>query len=238
MNELRLGKSELAESAGSQIIFGILLGALALAGGLLWSPSAFSQVPTQAQPGVVDRPAPKPPVDLQRKPVEIDKLTPKAKEVPNANEVVATFSKVSFKGMSVVSAADLQGVVAKYLNHEITRGGLAQLKFDVQRLYYNRGYILVRVVTPPQNLADGTLDVVIYEAVIGDIQIANDNVLRDWVVETLTDRVKPGTVFHERSVESMVNDFNDFSNVDATINLRPGSRTGRDQSVAQYRQGG
>lgn len=226
MNDLRLGTRAKAKAADSHISIGILLGVLALAAGLIWSTSAFSQVPTQAQPGVIDRPVPKPPVDLQRKPVGIDKLTPKAKEVPNADEVVATISKVSFKGMSVVSDADLQAVTAKYLNREITRGELAQLKKDVQDIYYNRGYILVSVVTPPQNFADGTLDVVIYEAVIGDIQIANDHVLRDWVVETLTDNVKPGAIFQIRSVESMVNDFNDFKNIDATINLRPGSRTG------------
>jgi len=198
----------------------------AMVAGLVWSSAAFSQVPIEAQPGVVDRPAPAPPADLERKPAGIEKLAPKAKEVPNANEVVANITKISFKGMSAVSEADLRSVTAKYLNREITRGELAQLKFDVQRLYYNRGYILVRVVTPPQNLADGTLDIQIYEAVIGDIQIANDNILRDWVVETLTDKVKPGTVFHERDVESMVNDFNDLKNVDATINLQPGARTG------------
>ena len=95
---------------------------------------------------------------------------------------------------------------AETLNRTITRGDLAKLKFDVQRLYYDRGYILVRVVTPPQNLADGTLDIVVYEAVIGDIKVANDNVLRDSVVEALTDSIKPRSVFHERSVESMVND--------------------------------
>jgi hemolysin activation/secretion protein len=209
-----------------RISFGIVFGVVVLAAGLVWSSVAFSQVPTGAQPGVIDRPTPTPPVDLQRKPAGLEDLTPKAKEVPGADEVVANISKVSFKGMSVVSEPDLQAAVAKYLNRPITRGELAQLKFDIQRIYYDRGYILVRVVTPPQNLADGSLDVVVYEAVIGDIEIANDNVLRDWVVEALTSRVKPGAVFHERAVESMVNDFNDIKNVDATINLRPGSQTG------------
>ena len=204
---------------------GVLAGVVALTMGLSWP--AMAQVPTEAQPGVVDRPVPpRAPPELKKKPVQIERLTPKREAVPDAGVVVATIKKINFKGMSVIAEADLQAAVAKYLDRPITRGEMAQLKFDVTRLYYDRGFILVRAVTPPQDLTDGVLDVVIYEARVGTITVRNDDTLRQWVVDALTSAVQPGAVFDEQSVESMVNDFNDFNNVDASLNLRQGKAVG------------
>lgn len=204
---------------------GVLAGVAALAVGLSWP--VLAQVPPEAQPGVVDRPLrPTAPPELKKKPVQIERLTPKPDAVPDAGAVVATIKKVNFKGMSVIAEADLQAAVAKYLDRPITRGEMAQLKFDVTRLYYDRGYILVRAVTPPQDLTDGVLDVVIYEARIGSVTVRNDGILQQWVVDALISTVQSGTVFDEQGVESMVNDFNDFNNVDASLNLRQGKAVG------------
>ena len=204
---------------------GVLAGVAALAVGLSWP--VLAQVPTEAQPGVVDRPLrPTAPPELKKKPVQIERLTPKPDVVPDAGVVVATIKKVNFKGMSVIAESDLQAAVAKYLDRPITRGEMAQLKFDVTRLYYDRGFILVRAVTPPQDLTDGVLDVVIYEARIGSVTVRNDDILQQWVVDALTSTVQSGTVFDEQTVESMVNDFNDFNNVDASLNLRQGKAVG------------
>lgn len=205
-------------------LLGILAGAAGVFAGLA-SP-ALAQAPTRGQPGVVDRPIRTPPAELKRKPVEIERLTPQREAVPRADEVVATITKINFKGMQVVAESDLQAIGAKYLNRPITRGEMAQLKFDVVRHYYDRGFILVRAVTPPQDLSDGVLDLVIYEAKVGKITVRNDDVLQAWVVEALTSTVESGDVFHERKIESMVNDFNDFNNIDASLNLRQGKALG------------
>ena len=187
----RTAKSGVVRDVSS---LGVLAGVAALAVGLAWPVTA--QVPTEAQRGVVDRPLrPTAPPELKKKPVQIERLTPKREAVPDAGVVVATIKKVNFKGVSVIAEADLQAAVAKYLDRPITRGEMAQLKFDVTRLYYDRGFILVRAVTPPQDLTDGVLDVVIYEARIGSVTVRNDDILQQWVVDALTSTVQSGTVF-------------------------------------------
>ena len=90
--------------------------------------------------------------------------------MPDANAPVPTIKQVVFSGLGVLSNADLQPVVAPYLNRPLTRGDLAKMKYDIAKRYYEDGYILVRVVTPPnQDLTRGVLNVTVYEAKIDKV---------------------------------------------------------------------
>ena len=130
-----------------------------------------------------------------------------------------------FSGNSVESTARLQKVVAPYLNRKLTRGDLAQLKYDITRLYYEDGYILVRVVTPPQDLTKGNLQIAIYEAKIEKIE-NNKGIVAQFIIDGITSEITPGTVFNESEVESMVRDIDDLPGVAAAVDLRPGSQLG------------
>lgn len=200
-----------------------------LAVGFALPTQGVAQVPTRGQPGVVDRPTarpPGPPGDIERERRQIEKLAPKPEDVPDADRVVATLRQINFKGNKVIGTATLESIAQPYLNRPVTRGEIARLKFDINRRYYDRGYILVRVVTPPQDVSAGVLNIEIYEARVGAITVQNDNVIKDHVVKAFKSQVPSGTFFNERSIEGMVNDFNDLTNVDATLNLRPGQKFG------------
>ena len=116
-------------------------------------------------------------------------------------------------------------MVAPYLNRKLTRGDLAQLKYDITRLYYEDGYILVRVVTPPQDLTKGALQIAIYEAKIEKIE-NNKGIVAQFIIDGITSEITPGTVFNESEVESMVRDIDDLPGVAAAVDLRPGSQLG------------
>jgi hemolysin activation/secretion protein len=203
-------------------------GAVILMLGLGWPSHAVAQgaLPQGAQPGVVERPVARPPSDIERERQEIPSLAPKVEEVTNPNQVVATLKKVEFKGNTVLSPSELDAIARKYVDRQVTRGDIAQLKYDVARAYYDEGYILVRVVTPRQDLSAGVLKVDIYEARVGTFNVKNDNVLSERVVKAFSSRVQPGDVFEESDVESMVNDFNDLVNVNAMLNLSQGKQFG------------
>lgn len=180
----------------------------------------------QRLPGVIDRAVPKPLIPLDRTldavpQSEIDPLKPAA-GVRNPNQVVATLKSIVFEGATAVSDADLQQVVSSYLNRPVTNQDIAQLKYDVTKYFYDRGYILVRVVTPAQKLSSGVLKVEIFEANIGDVSIQSEGVLNSTVANAFASRLDSGDVFTERSVESVVSDLNDLPNIRATLNLRPG----------------
>jgi len=199
---------------------------LAVVGLLLALPTgAFAQAFVNRLPGVIDRPTPEVPLPPAPRPLPPLVGAPTPETVPDASAAVPTIKQVVFSGNSVETTADLQAVVAPYLNRKITRGDLAQMKYDITRRYYEDGYILVRVVTPPQDVNSGTLKVSIYEAKIEKIQ-ANQGVVAQFVVDGMTSQISPGTVFNETQVESMVRDLDDLAGVSAAVNLRPGSQVG------------
>jgi hemolysin activation/secretion protein len=83
----------------------------------------------------------------------------------------------------------------------------------------------VRVVTPPQDLAKGLLQISIYEAKIEKIQ-NNKGIVAQFIIDGITSEITPGTVFNESEVESMVRDIDDLPGVAAAVDLRPGSQLG------------
>jgi len=201
------------------------LAALALLGSLAASGGALAQSAVNRLPGVIDRPTPQ--VNLPPLPRPLPPLVgaPTPQTVPDANAPIPTITRVEFSGNTVESTARLQKVVAPYLNRKLTRGDLAQLKYDITRLYYADGYILVRVVTPPQDLAKGNLQITIYEAKIEKID-NNKGIVAQFIIDGITSEITPGTVFNESEVESMVRDIDDLPGVAAAVDLRPGSQLG------------
>ena len=201
------------------------MAALALLGLLAASSGALAQSAVNRLPGVIDRPTPQ--VNLPPLPRPLPPLVgaPTPQTVPDANAPIPTITRVDFSGNTVEPTARLQKVVAPYLNRKLTRGDLAQLKYDITRLYYEDGYILVRVVTPPQDLTKGNLQIAIYEAKIEKIE-NNKGIVAQFIIDGITSEITPGTVFNESEVELMVRDIDDLPGVAAAVDLRPGSQLG------------
>lgn len=190
----------------------------------------------QRLPGVVDRPIATPPDEISRQPADVPiPAAPKGDEVADPNqELMANLDQVTFTGLSVIDEAVLQQAVAPFVGKSLTAGGLAELKYAITRQFYDRGYVLVKAVTPPQDVSDGILEVVIYEAKIGEITVQDDaGTVSPYLVGQLTRRVESGEVFREGPVESMVNDVNDLAGAGASLNLRPGAQVGTTDMVLQ-----
>ncbi|MBL0319074.1 MAG: ShlB/FhaC/HecB family hemolysin secretion/activation protein [Alphaproteobacteria bacterium] len=178
--------------------------------------------------GVIDRQVPDVGVprgssldDAQQSPVNKE-ITPKSVQDPNAK--LAKFDAVSFEGNTKISDHVLQEIAEPYLHRVITKGELAELKYKLTKVYYDKGYILVKVTTPPQKVQNGTLKVNVYEAEVGNVIIDDpDNVVRHRIPEQMAKRVSPGEIVKEKTLESMISDINSLNNVGATLNLQPGS---------------
>ena len=188
---------------------------------------ALAQTAANRLPGVIDRPVPQVPLPPPAAPLGPLGGTPTPETVPDANAPVPTIKQVVFSGLGVLSDGDLQPVVAPYLNRPLTRGDLAKMKYDIAKRYYEDGYILVRVVTPPnQDLTRGVLNVTVYEAKIDKVTVGKDAAVRPFITGAITSEVQPGEVFNESDVESMVRDLDDLHGAKASVNLVPGSQVG------------
>ncbi len=184
---------------------------------------------TQQLPGLIDR-------DILE--VEIPKsfsldgeVKKPIKEAPflkkeDSKNIVATISRVEFSGVNVIPQERLDNVVADFLNRPLTKMDIARLKYELTRLFYEDGYILVKIVTPPQNISSGVLKIEVYEAKVGDLDIRNDGSLRSAIVDGMSNRIAKGDIFRENTIESVVSDVNDLKNLEATINLQPGKLFG------------
>lgn len=140
--------------------------------------------------------------------------------------MIAQLKEVRFDGVTALDDKVLQQVATPYLHKPFTNQDLANLKYELTRLFYDKGYSLVRITTPPQDLSDGILDVAVFEAHIDKIEIPDGDkpIIRNWIAEAITKRLEQGDIFREGPVESMVNDFNDLYNVKASVNLKPGHK--------------
>ena len=188
---------------------------------------ALAQSAAARFPGVIDRPVPEVPLPPPATPLPPLGGTPQPESVPDANAPIPTIKQVVFAGNGVMSNDDLQPIVAPYLNRPLTRGDLAKMKYDIARAYYADGYILVRVVTPPnQDLSQGILHVTVYEAKIEKVEVGKDAAVIPFITGAITSEVKPGDVFNETDVESMVRDLDDLHGAKASVNLAPGSQVG------------
>ncbi len=194
--------------------------------GLAVSPMLFAAPPAAILPGVVDRPPVELPPVLSGDRVEVP-VAPPAPLPPAAadGEPVATLTRISFGGTLLLEDWQLQAVAAPYLNRPVSGGDIARLKYDLTSLYFKKGYVLVKVTTPPQNLSDGVLDVVVIAGRIGDISVSND-VLNPAIANSRLGMLHSGDVFNERSVETALQDIDDLNNIDSSVSLRPGSETG------------
>lgn len=193
---------------------------------LIYTPHALAT--DQTLPGVIDRILEKIEIpegrsldDEQAAPLA-DK--PKVKKVTDPAKVISTLKEVRFEGNNVLSDKKLHKITDTYIGKKLTKGDLAKLKHEITKSYFDKGYILVKVTTPPQSFAKGSLTVKINEAVVGDIHFTENNEIRSRVAKQIAKRAKKGKVFRERNVESMISDLNDLRDVEASLYLKPGKK--------------
>lgn len=119
-------------------------------------------------------------------------------------------------------------VIKPYLGKNFSDQDLAMLKYRVSSMYYDKGFSLVHIATPPQDLSDGIIDVNVYESRLYKITVHQDeqDVVHPYVAQTIAKRLKSGQVFREQWVESMASDLNDLEDVESYVNLTPGDKFG------------
>ena len=194
--------------------------------GVTLSPIASAALPSSVLPGVVDRPPIELPPLISEDRVEVPVPRPQPMQPPAVEgEPVATLSRIDFGGTLLLKERKLQETVKPYLNRPITSGDIAQMKYELTSLYFKDGYVLVKVTTPPQDLSDGVMEVVVIAGRIGTITTNND-VLNESIANSRTREIRSGDVFNERTVESALQDVDDLTNIESSVSLRPGKETG------------
>jgi hemolysin activation/secretion protein len=193
---------------------------------LLFSPVLSAAPPSlQVLPGVVDRPPVELPPLLSGEEVGIPVEEPQLVQPTAPATVVATLKRIEFGGTLLLGEKVLQDAAAPYLNRPVTGNDIAQMKYELTSLYFRKGYVLVKVTTPPQDLSDGVMEILVIAGRIGQINVDND-VLHEDIANSRIGAIGSGDVFNERNVETALQDINGLTNIRSSVNLRPGQETG------------
>lgn len=201
-------------------IFGL---AVFVAASLASVTATFAADATTRQPGVIDRQ-----IKLPELPANINQPAavygvpqqPVADDFRGSNRPVPALNAITFNGSTVLQPDELNAIGERYLDRPITENDIARLKFDITKAYADKGYILVKVATPSQNLNTGNLVVNIYEGKIGRV-IAESNAIAKYVPQAFAHNLGGG-IFDEKAASEVINDLNEIKNINSSITLKPG----------------
>jgi hemolysin activation/secretion protein len=141
-----------------------------------------------------------------------------------------------FEGNQRYREAQLQQVVAGYLQRPLTLGDLEVAAATVARFYREQGW-LARVFLPPQEVEDGVVRFKVVEAVYGQTQFSSDTDLtslrmdRRGIVDRVQARQSPGQKFHIPSVERGLLVADDLPGVSVAGNQVGGQQPGETDVV-------
>ncbi len=140
--------------------------------------------------------------------------------------VLKKLKEVLFSGNHTKSSDELAAVISEYYGKSLTNNDISSIKYKITKAYYDAGYPLVKAVTPPQSLKNGTLSVKIYEASIDNVKIQQDGLVADYVANGYADMFTKKAAFNEKAAESIISDLNALKGLQSTLALMPGSSFG------------
>lgn len=207
-----------------------LLGsALALAG---WTGHALAQSPPDAGQTLQElRQAPAVP---QAQPdLRIDMPGLAAERVPGGPLV--TLRAIRFAGNTVLSASELQALLADAIGRPHDLAGLRGLADRVAAHYRSQGFPFTRAFIPPQPLEDGSLRIDVLEGRYGRVQATGEPALAAGA-QPFLDRLRPGALIESAELERAMLILDDQPGIKLTPTLRPGQALGSGDLEAEVRR--
>ena len=121
----------------------------------------------------------------------------------------------------------LQEILQAYSGRSVKVSELQELTDKITAYAKNNGYTVAQAVVPPQEIADGSLEIKVYVAKYDEIRVTqNTSDVADSVLEGYLHKLKAGDVMTDRNLELAMNNLNDLPGVTARAVLRPGKEAG------------
>lgn len=197
--------------------------------GLLMSCSAWAQspIPTFDKEAVTTHPY----YRTGRQDVVVDQAVPDGYQPGNTGteEVPAFYvRKITLTGFILPDKqGQLQEILQAYSNRSVKVAELQELTDKITDYAKNNGYTVAQAVVPPQEIADGQLEIKVYVAKYDDVRVTqNTSDVADSVLQGYLHKLKSGDVMTDRNLELAMNNLNDLPGVTARAVLHPGEKPG------------
>lgn len=191
----------------------VLLPVLAHAGSFLpASVSPERQTPTLPPPDGGITP-PSAPVERERPEKPVDE---------SARKIKFNFKKLEFEGNTIYSYEDLYPIFEDMLDKEVSLADLQLLTEAIEKRYVENGYILTRVIIPPQEIdASGVVKLQVVEGFVADVLIEGETNKVLGMVEALIKPVLQSKPLQIKIMERSMLLINDLPGVTTKAVLTP-----------------
>lgn len=106
-------------------------------------------------------------------------------------------------GSTVFSEAELQAVLAPYIDTPLTLLELLQARSAITQLYVDQGYVSAGAYIPPQEPADGVVTIQVVEGSLTEIQVEGTSRLNDFYIRSRLARGGKTPLRVDRLVEAL-----------------------------------
>jgi hemolysin activation/secretion protein len=156
--------------------------------------------------------------------------------------VTLTPAAFRIQGNTVFGDAQLQSVLAPFVNRRTDMAGLLQAAAAVRQYYTERGYILTEAYLPQQQFAasGGTVAIHVLEARVGRASVrVEDGSLSQSLADAIVQAsLPPGALITEKLLEKPILLVRDLPGFDAVADVQPGARAGEADVVVVVRKAG
>lgn len=160
----------------------------------------ISQVPTQANPGLLTPSPANIPLGEQLKKQEESIKSPDASpneinlDVPEPPSIVQLegnqfhVNKIEVQGNTLISSQALAPIVVSYENKDLSLNDLGQLVDKINDQYRKRGFLTTIAYIPPQDITQGNVVIKVLEGQVGDISVAGNKFYRTGIIARYLDQ--------------------------------------------------
>jgi hemolysin activation/secretion protein len=145
-----------------------VIACLSFAAQALAQPTAAT-LPGAVQPGRNDRPGPaiptQPDFDFS---IEAPSRTPLGRAV---DTVTFTLRDINITGAKTIPAAAFRPLYTKLIGQTVKLSQILDVADAIEKMYQDRGYILVRAYVPPQRVRDGVFTINVVEGKIAHVTV-------------------------------------------------------------------
>jgi hemolysin activation/secretion protein len=166
----------------------------------------LEQLTTPPAPPVIDKPAPQP--------------------APQGSEATVTVTQFKFSGNTVIETKTLEEIVSPSLGRTLTVRQLNAVAALVTRHYASKGYILSRAYLPPQEIRGGVIQIAVLEGKIGTITVTGNTRYKSSTILRAMTPVRRERVINEGTLETALNEVNDYPGLRVRADLAPGASAG------------
>jgi hemolysin activation/secretion protein len=199
---------------------------------------SFSSAPTQATAQGLDISSARAQESIRRleeldRQSQIDQTGPDVlseplgrQELPPAGGPTVLLQDVVFAPDSVfLSADELQAIASNYVGQRVDFRQISSLVRDVNDLYAAKGVVTAAAILPPQDLAEGRLEVRLVEGQVGNVSIVGERLTSDeYVLNRI--RLSKGSTVDIPTAARDIAYFNATNRANVRLALQPGASFG------------